>query len=354
MNGLRSTSAKYAYVEALIIGIALGICISALFFLASLGASEAFGLVARYEVVARLFSFLREVLLLMLPWPTVVIFIIVCVGSDRISRSILQILGRVKKLKIANNEIELTSEERKAIELDAQRFKSEVQAYRELTLQEASRVARRKKIREKLGMILPSDGESWGDCPIKPVINWREHIRITIHVPDFVFADRLVQLVDYVGSGTPATAGRTFSTRQGIIGKVWRGREALVNNNLLGGEPGQTEITQKKIVEIVQDWGMTEDEARSAIRYLSYFAMPIKEPLSASDSTKGVVADMIGILYLDSKQPGAFLTEKQADVDPKVLEKWLEERLDLVRLRAGIDELNKGMKAFDPGVTLAV
>lgn len=308
------------------------------------------------EGLTELSAFASKATLLMLPWPFVVLIIFFSLGSTQIATFVRQLVRRVKKVKFAGNEMELSAEDKVEIEMDSRRFKSEVQAYRDLVLIEMSRYVKEKDIRKSLGDIIPAKvAKDMDECPISTLGNWRKSHRITIHVPDFVFADRLVQLVDYVGNGRSGTAGRTFSMRQGIIGKVWRGREAILQNDLLNGADASKEIPYALIVRIVQEWGMTEEEAYRAIDYRSYFAMPIFERLSESAKAQGVVPKLMGILYLDSESPNQF--EGKASQDPadlkKNFESWLNRRLDALQIRDAIADITIRMKSFHPGITLA-
>lgn len=315
------------------------------------------------DFLSQFISFLRDAALRFIPWPFVVMAIFFSLGADRVSIFMRQIVRRVKRVKFAGNEMELSVENKAEIEMDSRRFKSEVQSYRDIVLIEMSRLVNYFDIQGKIGKIIPNEEDA--KCPVCLTKNWRKDLRITIHVSDFVFADRLVQLVDYVGNGSRGTAGRTFSMRQGIIGKVWRGRKAILKNDLLAEAKDEDPIPHQLIVKIVQDWGMMEEEAYKAAEYRSYFAMPIFERLKPDAESKGVDPKLLGILYLDSKSKDQFKLKKGGQAEGQTEEQieeqtalqlanWLNGRLDVVQLPNVINDIIRNMERFHPGITLAV
>ncbi len=115
-------------------------------------------------------------------------------------------------------------------------------------------------------------------------------LRATVHIPDPLFENQLFQLLDYYPKG--AGSGRTFSTRSGIIGLVWR---TSANQQWFQ----DAAITTP---ELIREWGMTPREAAdrtSADVAKDMLAIPLKDP------TKAV---LVGVMYLDSKLQNAFGT----------------------------------------------
>ncbi len=307
---------------------------------------------------SKFFEFMREVLLRFIPWPLVVLVIFFSLGSGRVATILRYIVRRLKRLKVGGSEMELTTEDKAEVELDARRFKSEVQSYRALVLIEMSRLVKEKGISQCLLDIIDGASKNTLDrCPVSLPKNWRKNLRVTIHVPDFVFADRLVQLVDYVGNGSNGTAGRTISMRQGIVGKVWRGQKPILVNDVLNGSDPDDGIPTDVIVSIVQDWGMMKDEAYKAAEYRSCFAMPIFEPLSASEIIDQIQPKILGILYLDSTSANQFKPKREGVFDEHAADlfrDWLIERLVVVRLREAMSDIFKKMESLHSGITLAV
>lgn len=110
--------------------------------------------------------------------------------------------------------------------------------------------------------------------------------RVVLHIPDPLFADRLYQAIDYI----PAGGGehRTFSARTGLIGLAWRARTHMVAHYPDG-------VTRD---ELVSRWGMSPDEADRRLQHpKSLLAVVLRDPTAS---------DYLGILYLDSDEPGQF------------------------------------------------
>lgn len=118
-----------------------------------------------------------------------------------------------------------------------------------------------------------------------PPLEW---LRITLHRVD---GDKLEQTVDYVGSEQKG-AGREFSIRSGVIGRVAR-----------SGEPRTFDRAASQTFEewasyLVDVLAMTRPQAESTRkdRY-AFFGVPIKSP-----GGKEVRA----VVYLDATEPGFF------------------------------------------------
>ncbi|MEO5722795.1 MAG: hypothetical protein ABIQ39_16300 [Ilumatobacteraceae bacterium] len=105
--------------------------------------------------------------------------------------------------------------------------------------------------------------------------------RSTIHIQDPLYANQLFQLLDYQPSGKGA--GRTFSTRAGIIGLSWRLRRTESWN----------QSSAVSADELIQQWGMTDLEAESRKAKDSkklFLAVPLRDVNGAR----------IGIFYFDA------------------------------------------------------
>ena len=120
-----------------------------------------------------------------------------------------------------------------------------------------------------------------------PLKNKRKY-RATIHIQDPLFANGLYQLLDYHPRGRGH--GRTFSTRSGIIGMVWRTGEADSWN--------QSSTIQWH--DLIRQWGMTKreaDEREVADRKKEFLALPLRDPTNTRQ---------VAVLYLDSEEEGIF------------------------------------------------
>lgn len=124
-----------------------------------------------------------------------------------------------------------------------------------------------------------------------------EHgLRVTVHrvEPPLDDPQNILQLIDYVGSGTGA--GRLFPIRSGITGCAVRERVPYVMDRA-----GGSEDEYKK--ELVSAWHYTEADAKKAtMDRFSAMAFPVTDR-----SGQHVVA----VVYLDTRRKGAFSDEMQ-------------------------------------------
>lgn len=128
-----------------------------------------------------------------------------------------------------------------------------------------------------------------------------EGLRATIHVNDVIFPDYLYQLVDYypVGGG----AHRRFSQRYGIIGRSWRSKTSHGTGDAFAGAGGSVQA-------LVENWGMTEDEAHGQVNARPACLSVIVRHQSIP----------VGVLFIDSKQKEAFGSEAVALAMAKAIE----------------------------------
>src|SRR5262249_40674788 len=121
------------------------------------------------------------------------------------------------------------------------------------------------------------------------------------HIPDPIEFGRLYQLLDYYPSGVGH--GRTFSTRYGIIGKVWRTDEPLLERDLLKPPAsGALKDTHSVIKMIMRDWGMNRREAERAVKHRSYFCFLLNHEQAK-----------VGLVFMDSTEANAFVGANQED-----------------------------------------
>ncbi|MGY4501623.1 hypothetical protein ACVWYH_005554 [Bradyrhizobium sp. GM24.11] len=128
-----------------------------------------------------------------------------------------------------------------------------------------------------------------------------EGLRATIHVNDVIFPDYLYQLVDYypVGGG----AHRRFSQRYGIIGRSWRSKTSHGTGDAFAGAGGSVQA-------LVENWGMTEDEAHGQVNARPACLSVIVRHQSIP----------VGVLFIDSKQKDAFGSDAVALAMAKTIE----------------------------------
>jgi hypothetical protein len=135
-----------------------------------------------------------------------------------------------------------------------------------------------------------------------------EDYRVTLYIPDLVFSDRLFQLTEYYNKAGKRSsenrAGRTFSIRYGIIGRVWRSGVSEVEGDLitvadrteLGSNPSLQDVERF----IARRWGLLLEEAVKVRAYNSYGAFRLQK----ADKS-------LGILFFDSRNPNAFAEPDQ-------------------------------------------
>lgn len=119
------------------------------------------------------------------------------------------------------------------------------------------------------------------------LLNGKSGWRSTIHIQDPLYANQLVQLLDYLPNGDGA--GRRFSARAGIIGLSWRLRSTQMWNQSSG-------VSES---DLIQMWAMTEAEAASRKAKDGkklFLAVPLLDPNGAR----------IAVFYFDAADREAF------------------------------------------------
>jgi hypothetical protein len=143
-------------------------------------------------------------------------------------------------------------------------------------------------------------------------------LRLTIHRVDWTdpMCPKIQQAIPYVGDKHGGVAGREFSTKSGIIGRVVRECRVFTANRVHEDYP-------KYLSELAVEWNYTPAEARKLRpdRY-SWMGVPI---IDQSDSNRRAV----GVLYVDSSVTGIFSREniqKVAIVGAMGLARFVRER----------------------------
>ena len=125
-----------------------------------------------------------------------------------------------------------------------------------------------------------------------------DDFRLTLYVPDFIFNDRLYQFTEYYNKRGERIAGdragRAYSIRYGIIGRVWRSGIDEIEGELV--PPAELDGVNENIESLIaRRWGLTLVEAEHVRQYNSYAAFRLRR------------ADRnVGLLYFDSKSVNAF------------------------------------------------
>jgi hypothetical protein len=253
----------------------------------------------------------REVLQLLLPWPVTIMVVVYFVfGSPWGLSNLVAIFSLFRKVKLFGAEFELNERVKAKVESAANDISEILHDYKTRVDAETARLVAQYQISRKLG--------SFADEHFIKKFG-RERVgrdfRCTIHIADPINEANLYQLVDYHPGG--GGAGRTFSERFGIIGKVWRSGETFVVGELL--KDGGANLTEEqKIARIIEDWGMNRAEAERALERPSYACMLLED----KDGAK------IGTLYLDSKITKAFTLENESE--DKIRNSFEEKGTELV------------------------
>lgn len=265
-------------------------------------------------------AFVAEILKSLFPWPVLAILVLGLLvwGPERIREFVLslnfELPGLVKVVggKTASDAFkkELGDAQRRGAQAD-----KEINEAYESARVYLSQLRERYEI-DKLASDLSVQvaGIIGKSCP--------DDYRFTLYVPDLVLEGRLYQLVEYYNKEgrriTDNRAGRTFSIRYGIIGRVWRSGVPEVEGELispsdrhqLGPTPTITELEQF----IARRWGLTMDEVIRIKDYQSYGSIRIERANKP-----------LGVIFFDSKRKNAFgdKSELQKRVQVLVLESQL-------------------------------
>lgn len=111
-----------------------------------------------------------------------------------------------------------------------------------------------------------------------------DSLRFTVYVEDLLFNKTICQFVDYFPEGDD-TAGRAWSVRYGMVGRIWRLQQSHTETNVTTDE-----------AELVTQWGMTRDEVRNFVSKKKTFTSVI---LKDNDR-------LVGLFYMDSDKENVF------------------------------------------------
>lgn len=217
-------------------------------------------------------------LLAAITWPIVALIGFWLLTSNRASRALASLAQRFKSVKVLGSEVVFSAEGARELSADVQ---DTFASYRNAASAEIARLARTYRVKELLNAVFSGDSSDQrvNDCAK------RTKFRCTIHIEDLLFERTLFQLVDYFPKGSGA--GRSFSVRYGIIGLTWR----------LGRHHGGSKVP-KTDEELIENWGMTRDEAQVSSRQSSSYLCVLMR-----HSKSGLP---IGLIFMDSQDETAF------------------------------------------------
>jgi hypothetical protein len=277
-------------------------------------------LVILAEVVALLGRWLVDQLI-RLGWPHVaLICFVLAIVSTRVRRGIGLVWNRAQKVKWGGVEIELSQESAKALATDAEEAFKQYRSQSDRFIRHQLNVL---DVRAHLEAAITSDSLKIDNKSIFSL----DGFRCTIYIRDILFTDTLYQLLDYYPWDGKPSSGRAFSSRFGIIGRAWRSEQHL-------GE-GEVQTTAETLVE---NWGMTQEEARRDSRKRPSYVCAILRLPDKDGQPTGVP---VGLLFADSEKKDAFgngvkATEYAEKMARAACERGLSTKLGELR-----NELNK-------------
>jgi hypothetical protein len=270
-------------------------------------------------------KWLGEVLKRLFPWPVVIMFLIhYFFRSPTAFSAVIGLFGRFRRIKAFGAEIELDEQGKRKLQAVASDITQTVSDYRTQINTEVSRLVDQKQ----LELVL----EKFVEEHLKPLYHsdrMGDSFRCTLHISDPVQQGQLYQLLNYypAAPGSDNTASRVFSERFGIIGKVWRSGDPIVEGNLLRGLTNPT--PEQIISQITKDWGATRQEAQRMMNRFSYACFLIE---------KG--PERLATFFMDSTEKFAFIPATfEGDI-----ENADENELNRV-MEAGLTELQKNATA---------
>lgn len=218
-------------------------------------------------------------------WPLVALLALVFLWSARGKLLLAPLLRRLRKLGGGGFTIELSAESAGATKTEVE---GTLREYAAALDQEFRRLAYAHSVREHLKSVVRA---VFDDARLQ---GWTkpDDYRATVHVKDALFTGTLYQLLDYHPNPRAGRAGRRFSTRFGMLGLAWRLERSVVRVRV----PVEAK-------ELIENWGMTDTEAEAAASGRHSFVCI---------ALRGAGEPLIGILYVDAKDEGAFPDDIQA------------------------------------------
>jgi hypothetical protein len=269
------------------------------------------------------------------PWPAVAIFIfsiIVFVPWARFRiKDLLNSLG-IKKLKVSGTEFEFGREDKLAVQKSLDESFDIIAQYRKKIENNINRLIRKTGLNnafaDAAGCIF---SEFFGN-------KFGEHgVRATLHMQDFVFEDRLYQILNYYPQSKGAH--RHFSLRRGIIGRVWRSQipasAGFLTQKVADGSTGD----KKALIPLIcLEWGLNHSEALDFLESPSYCCIPIQYEHR-----------LVGLFFMDCKKDN-FGWDGSVDVKVrlKALETKCKDEIEKKGIHKMLGFIDSEMADFSP------
>lgn len=205
-------------------------------------------------------------------WPVVAL-----VGLIALRTPIMMFLRRVRQWRLGDHEFNLDVE---SVHLLSTEVRQALATYRE---QSNADIARRVRSGGLQSILAATVTDVLSALP--RLVDTASDLRATLHVQDPLLRDSLYQLLDY--NSEPRGRGRSWSVRFGIIGRVWRREQSEIRSEV------PTDANA-----LIEEWGMTQTEARKAGRDRQSFACVFLRNQKTNVP--------IGILYFDATNRNAF------------------------------------------------
>lgn len=223
---------------------------------------SSWGVYVRDAIIYPLANFVDRHVDAFLSWPVAVAVIsYFLVKSDFAHRLAISAIGRVKSVDVLGFSVELT-EQIKELHRERDELFRILAIVQQSVGEELRGRVEEMSISSAFSRLVA--GVSARLIQLKPDFQ-PKCCRATIHIEGVIFADQLLQLLEYVsGDGTVLpgyAAGRTFSVRRGIVGRVWRSHIAEVEGVLPTDSSGSEIDTKEGTRHIAQIWGLTQTEA---------------------------------------------------------------------------------------------
>jgi hypothetical protein len=260
-----------------------------------------------FGAILPVFIYIADIVRSLFPWPIFILIFLILILRDpqRIAHG-LSWIGKFEGFGIkyegasVNAPTKALRKELGEAEQGVRQANKEIkEAYETASAYAASLRDKHEIVRKISALAVEIAGLIGEDCP--------EDYRLTLYIRDLIFSDRIYQLTEYYdksgGRITDNRAGRAFSIRYGIIGRVWRSGVSEIEGELITEEDKREMGRAGEDVEnfadlekfIARRWGLTLDEAAHVRVYNSYGAIRID----------GAGAP-VGLVYFDSKAKNAF------------------------------------------------
>lgn len=233
------------------------------------------------------------------------VILLLMFGSKRSPgrRLLYSVASRVKAIKALGAEVEFENKEQIELSLD-----DTLKRFRDTTWLLYDQQRNVHRIDGLLAAIVDTDVPAVLEQTMAPAPKVGK-LRATLYIDHALLPGYLLQLTPYYPAGRGA--GRAFSIRWGIIGKVWRS-EVSETADLPGPED-----PKDKMLELQSRWGLTRAEAedqRTSRSQVSFAAIAIRDYSGRP----------IGLLYMDTD--GRLFGDSLGD-QPGSLARRLEDRL---------------------------